>query len=339
MSIKISLPTISFSIAWLLLITGCQPGSLTLPSSSFSSGGQAFESSQIVGDITAEDAAAVETSGVSDVTATVITRGSRANLREGPGIDFAIIGKGNPDAVFNVVGRSDDGEWWQLCCTTDEVEEYAAGLTAWAAASTVELTGATEDVPAAESRLSDELFSRWDVDWECGSARCDISECTASVEASIGENSGGQWLRVDHRVLWAETCFSTDEWFFEVNRVTGLERSGQQEDNFLYRYWVGPFVEDANKIFEMPDGTQVAASCTGPFDVEVDEGEGWTTVYNGNTCHDVRTGMLLSLTYEKRWLFTGEFEGETYERAYFDDFEVMEQNLTETNLDLAYLDQ
>lgn len=339
MSTKFSFSLSTLVICWLFFIAGCQPGSLSLPSEGSLSGGQAFDSSQIVGDIAAGEAAAIADAAVANVTATVITRGSRANLRDGPGLEFEIVGKGNPGSIFNVLGRSEDGEWWQLCCTTEEIDGYAAGLTVWAAASTVELTGATEDVPASDARLTDELFSRWEVDWQCGSARCDISECTASVEASVGENTGGQWLRVEHRVLWAETCFSTDEWFFDVNRVTGLERSGEQEENFLYRYWIGPFVEEPNKVFEMPDGRQVAASCTGPYEAEVDEGEGWTTVYTGNTCHDVRTGMLLSLTYEKRWLFTGEFEGETYERAYFNDFELMEQNLTETNLQLSYLDQ
>lgn len=338
MSIKNSFSTIFLAVVLIILVTGCQAGSLTLPAASFSADGQAFESSQIVGNISAQELEDVDGASIENVSATVITQGSRANLRSGPGLDFDIVGKGNPGAIFDVLGRSEDGEWWQLCCTTDDVEGFDAGLTVWAASSTLELAGEAEDVPAAEARLNEDLTSLWNVDWECGSERCDISECTATVEASVDEDSTSQWLRVDHRVLWAETCFSTDEWFFEVNRVTGLERSGEQEENFLYRYWVGPFVETANKVFEMPDGKRVAASCTGPFDVEVDEGDGWTTVYTGNTCHDIRTGMLLSLTYEKRWLFTGEFEGETYERAYFNDFEVMEQNLAETNLQLSYLD-
>ncbi|MCB0093224.1 MAG: hypothetical protein KDE54_35290, partial [Caldilineaceae bacterium] len=65
--------------------------------------------------------------------------------------------------------------------------------------------------------------------------------------------------------------------------------------------------------------------------LEVEEGDGWSTVYIGNTCHDVRTGMLLDLSYEKRWLYTGEFEGKTYNREYFGDFETLEQHLADTN--------
>lgn len=321
---------------WLFLLAGCQLGSISLPNSITE---QSFVSSRIVGDISDEAAALTDGGAVAGISAKVITQGSRANLREGPGLEFAIVGKGNPGTSFDVLGRSEDGDWWQICCTTAENDEFEAGLTVWVASSTIAIEGATDGVPASDTKLNDDLFSRWDVDWQCGSTRCDVNACTATVEASVGENTGGQWLRLDHQVLWDETCFSTDEWIFDVNRFTGLERSGEQEENFLYRYWVGPLAGNANKIFELPDGKQVAANCDGPFEVEVEEGEGWTTLYTGNTCHDVRTGMLLSLTYEKRWLFTGEFEGETYDRAYFEDFERMEQNLSETNARLSYLEQ
>ena len=49
--------------------------------------------------------------------------------------------------------------------------------------------------------------------------------------------------------------------------------------------------------------------------------------------------MMLSLTYEKRWLFTGDFEGQSFERAYFDDYERLEQNLRDTTARLAFLDE
>jgi hypothetical protein len=45
------------------------------------------------------------------------------------------------------------------------------------------------------------------------------------------------------------------------------------------------------------------------------------------------------MNYTKRWLFTGEFEGETYDRAYFGDSEELEQRLVETNADLDYADK
>lgn len=40
------------------------------------------------------------------------------------------------------------------------------------------------------------------------------------------------------------------------------------------------------------------------------------------------------MVYTKRWLFTGDFEGTSYERKYFGDNERLEQRLVETNVEL-----
>lgn len=335
--LKNSNTTIISFVLLSLILSGCQGAGLILPGDSTAR--RALASSNIVGDIDSDALPDDDSARLSGIEARVITQGSRANLREGPGLEFPIIGKGNPGASFTVIGRSEGGEWWQVCCTSEDNDSFEAGLTAWVANSVIELEGSADDLPTSDTIFAEDLIARWNVDWECGSTRCDISECTATVEATVGEEVGAQWLRMDHQVLWDETCFSTDEWAFEVNKFTGLERNGALEDNFLYRYWIGPLTGKANKIYELPNGRRVAAECTGPHEVEVEEGDGWTTEYAGYTCHDVRTGMLLSLTYEKRWLFTGEFEGQSYERQYFEDFELMEQNLIETNAELSYIDE
>ena len=87
----------------------------------------------------------------------------------------------------------------------------------------------------------------------------------------------------------------------------------------------------------MKGGEGVAVHCSGPHSVEIEEGGGWTTIYEGNTCHDVNTGMLVFMNYTKRWLFTGDHEGRTYERAYFGDSEKLEQRLVESSAPLAYV--
>ena len=46
--------------------------------------------------------------------------------------------------------------------------------------------------------------------------------------------------------------------------------------------------------------------------------------------------MLVYMNYVKRWLFTGEFEGKTYDKAYFGDSEKLEQRLADTNVPLDY---
>ena len=46
----------------------------------------------------------------------------------------------------------------------------------------------------------------------------------------------------------------------------------------------------------------------------------------------------MTVSYTKRWLFSGEYDGQKYERAYFGDYEVLDQYLVDTNVDLAFLE-
>jgi hypothetical protein len=95
---------------------------------------------------------------------------------------------------------------------------------------------------------------------------------------------------------------------------------------------------EPTNAFQMDDGREVAVWCSDPQTTEVEEGDGWTTVYEGRTCHDVRTGVLVWLSYVKKWLFTGEYNGQTYDRASFGDYESLEQHLVDINADLQYIE-
>lgn len=274
------------------------------------------------------------------VTATVVTGDQRANVRSGPGINFLAVAAAASGTEFQIVATNEEEDWWQICCIVGEGDEAEEPSTlAWLADVVVSIDGETDDVPVLRPIFDDELEAEWNVEWACGSERCEVQECSASVSAIVDDVISEQWLQLDHTVLWDDTCFSTDEWLFEVNTVTGIERTSSSDDSFLYRYWVGVEPGEVNAIFNMDDGSQVAAWCSGPHELEVEVGDGWTTVYTGNTCHDVQTGILLSLTYEKRWLYSGEFEGTTYEQEYFGDFEILDQYLVSTSAVLAYLDE
>lgn len=308
---------------------------------------------------------------------TVSTGGARANLRNAPSLNGEIIAKGNAGTTYEVVGRTEDGEWFQVCCVTD-AERAAASNTAtdsetltetvtisgttdvsgtvaaadvappgsaWVAASVVDVGGDAADVSVVEEAaaeedalLPDELSASWDVSWECGSdrERCKLQECAASVVAAA-TGGGAQWLPIDHVVEWDEACseFPPDQWTFEIDRFTGEERTGDFDDKFLYSYWVGAEAGEYNGVYTLDDGRNVAVWCSGPYKVELNEGNGWTSVYQGNTCHDMRTGMLVLLSYTKRWLYTGEFDGNTYDKAYFGDNETLVQRLSDTNVELA----
>lgn len=278
-------------------------------------------------------------------TVVVNTNGSRANVRSGPGLNFPIVAKAQPNEVFEVRSRSEDSQWWEVCCvqtsaatTTTVTTTNVATTTGWLANSVVR-TGGEGEVPVAEQLLNADLTAEWQVDWQCGSERCEVKSCDATVKASVTRAPAQQLLPVEHQVLWDDTCFATDSWVFDVNQFTGKERTGEYENNFLYGYWLGRDPGQANGVYEVDDERAVAVTCSGPHTVEIEEGGGWTTVYEGNTCHDVRTGMLVLLSYNKRWLFTGEFEGQSYERAYFGDNETLEQHLVDTNVELQFVEK
>ena len=267
------------------------------------------------------------------------TGGARANLRSGPTTDADIVSKGYPGETYEVVGRSDDGAWWQICCVQGpEDAEGEATTEVWVAASVATTEGAAAALADGEPLLSSDLEANWALDWQCGSERCSVNECPAVVSAKGGEAGAQQWIPVEHTVAWEDSCFPADTWAFEVDQYNGAERTGEFADNFLYRYWVGAEPGEANGVVELEDGANVAVWCSGPHSVEINVGDGWTTVYEGDTCHDVRTGLLVLLNYTKRWLFSGEYDGQTYDRAYFGDSESLQQQLTDTNLELLYVE-
>jgi hypothetical protein len=271
----------------------------------------------------------------SEVSAVVATEGSRANIRSGPDLDAPIVAKANPGDAFDVTARSDDGEWYQVCCVRGPGDEAGeATERAWIASAVVALDGNADAISELTQALPDDTTASWRVEWTCGSERCEVNECAAQIDASVVESDSEQWLQVEHNVTWDEGCFEQDSWTFEVDRFTGKERTGEFVDNFLYNYWAGVQPGPPTNVFTLDDGRNIAVWCSGPHEFELEEEGGWTTVYEGDSCHDVRTGELVSLAYTKRWLFSGEYEGQKYERAYFGDYETLEQYLIDTNANL-----
>lgn len=45
---------------------------------------------------------------------------SPANIRNGPGTTYGIIGASNPGDEYDVVGKSSDNAWWQICCVAGQ---------------------------------------------------------------------------------------------------------------------------------------------------------------------------------------------------------------------------
>lgn len=274
--------------------------------------------------------------------AVVTTANARANIRDSASTSATIIGKGNPGDAFEVIGQTNDGQWYRVCCVAGTEND------GWVASSVVRLTtepgvvvntsvSATTVQSATETLLNSDLSATWNVDWQCGSERCTVKQCSATVNATVTRPNNTQWLPVEHNVVWDKTCFSTDNWVFDVDRLTGKERTGEYENNFLYSYWLGADPGEASGVFPMAEDQGVLVHCSTPQEVEISEGGGWLSVYNGTTCHDLRTGMLVYMRYDKRWLFSGDFDGQKYDRAFFGDTETLEQKLVESNVQLSYV--
>lgn len=320
--------------------TAPQPTAVPQPTvSQQSSQAQVTSPAQIITDVSSYAIPAIAPTVQSYSIARIATDGARANIRSGPGSDYDIIGKGLLDTRYTVVSSSSDQQWWQICCIEGPNDSGSSPATYGWVANSVVVVENSLDTTGREMLLQPSTQSQWDVQWACESERCEIRDCTATIDG-IGRNMlDQQWLEVNHRVTWDNTCFSTDDWDFEVNLYTGQERSKSSPDNFLYRYWSGQQGNQINSVVKLPDGRAVAAWCSGGERVEVPEAEGWKTVYIGSTCHDVRTGMLLTLSYRKQWLFTGQFAGNSYVDAFFGDYEVLEQSLAYTNAQLLFVSE
>ena len=263
--------------------------------------------------------------------ATVATE-IRSNLRSGPGTTFDIVAKASPGDSLELAGQSEDKLWYQV------VVPSQGGAKAWISADLVRLGGSAAAVPlaaASDALLPADLSATWKVDWSCNSDRCDVKLCSADVVAQAAPPMNDGYLPIEHTVSWADQCFSTDAWTLDVDPLTGQERSNGARDNFLYGYWTGAALGPANGVYPLDDKRGVFVLCSDGLSTEIEEGAGWTTVYEGSTCHDVKTGMLVYINYVKRWLFTGEFEGKTYERSYFGDSERLQQRLVKTNVELG----
>lgn len=263
----------------------------------------------------------------------------RANVRSGPATSFEIVGKANPGLTFDVLGQSEDERWYQIATNIPGVDGELLE-SGWVAAELVRIAGEGEvpivaSLASAQPLFDSDLVAKWAVDWQCDSDRCQIRQCDAEVDAVVTRQPSSGFLPVEHTVTWDGACFSTDSWTFEVNQNTGKERTGEAEQNFLYGYWMGAKPGDAVGVFPFDGNEGIEVHCSGPHSVEIEEGGGWTTIYQGNTCHDVNTGMLVYMNYTKRWLYTGDYDGKTYTRAFFGDIEKLEQRLIDVNTPVA----
>ncbi len=279
-----------------------------------------------------------EANDITD-TATLRIRRPKANIRSGPSIDFQVVAKAVEGDTFTTSGQTEEG-WWRICCFEGAGEgagdvEGEDTQTAWISQIVVTPNAAAEALPTLFPLFPEDLAASWNVQYECGSRRCAVNECAAVSRTEINERRDLRWLEINRIVTWEEACGEDSTWPHQLDRIEGTERYPNSTGLFFFNYWLGPRPGNANALFHLETGEEIQVWCSDEQQAEVAEESGWTTVYNGQTCHDVRTGMLVSMQYTKRWFFTGEFEGDRYDRAYFGDFEIYKVKLDQTNALLA----
>ncbi|MBX3050712.1 MAG: SH3 domain-containing protein [Caldilineaceae bacterium] len=300
----------------------------------------AAEASQENASVDAPGVTAVEIANSAPITdsgtlsATVTVKNRSVNIRSGPGLDFSVLNGAAQGDTFTALGMSDDEAWWQICCIPGPNDEKDNPTQkAWISNRVVDVSEAAAALGVLRPLFPDDLTATWDVSYQCGSERCPVAECAAQVSASVRNDADPRWLEIDRVVTWDEGCGEDSTWLHQIDRADGLERYPNSTGLFFFNYWVGAKPGPANSLYTLGNA-EIASWCGDPQTAEVEEEGGWTSAYDGVTCYDERTGMLVAMKYTKRWLFTGEFEGEEYEKAYFGDFEVYEVALKETNVEL-----
>ena len=217
-----------------------------------------------------------------------------------------------------------------------EVQTVARTAGKLAAAPTTVAASSLGISVADKPILTSDMDARWSINWLCLSDRCEFEQCVGAAHSTVRGIVSDRWLEVDRRVQWNEGCGKRTNWLSQVDQFTGEERYPSQQDR-LFNFWAGARAGTAQRRIKLQDGRTVNVWCTGPQQAEVAEADGWTTLYDGEVCYDVKTGMLVSMSYLKRWVFTGSFQGSDYEQAYFGDSETYEQLLETTNAELSFV--
>jgi len=226
---------------------------------------------------------------------------------------------------LGVVGSDADQTWWKVYFADDQF--------GWVSDTTVHVKGPSGEVPVTGPLMPDDLEATWAVYWECHAEGCAQEECLGDSRAKALQVRTVRWLEVTRKATWQEECGEPEDWLTQVDRYSGQERRVPSDPPLFY-VWEGADPGPENRTIELLGGT-LSLWCTDTRSGEVAQEDGWTILFEGSACYDRIQGVMVTMEYIKRWLFTGTYAGRTYEREYFGDYEVYRQILTSTNLRLG----
>lgn len=256
---------------------------------------------------------------------TLEVRAASGNLRSGPGTEFDILATTSKGRRYAVMGRNTEGTWWQVCCVNDRP--------AWIADSLATISGDRNQVPIRLPLMPDQLEATWAMHWLCYGEGCPQAECVGQSRAQALQVRNVRWLEVKRHSTWENNCGKDEDWLVQVDRYSGQEAQAVAEPPLFY-VWQGADPGPENRTIAHL-GRTLSLWCTGTRTREVAQSGGWTALFEGQACYDRASGLLVTLEYVKRWLFTGTIEGKKYERQYFGDYEVYQQILVNTNVPLS----
>jgi len=256
---------------------------------------------------------------------TVEIKSATANLRGGPGTEFDVVSTAVQGKRLPVIGRNADGSWWQVCCVE--------GKPVWVNDSVVTLLGARDVVPVSSPLMPDKLEATWAIHWVCSAEGCPQPECFGESKAQTLQVRDVRWLEVKREATWPDQCGKKEDWLVQVDRYSGQETLAPTNPPLFYM-WMGANPGPENRTLEHL-GRTLSLWCTDTRTREVKQAGGWTIVIEGQACYDRGSGVLVTMEYTKRWLFTGTTNGQSYERKYFGDNEVYQQILVGTNIPMS----
>ncbi len=256
-----------------------------------------------------------------------VTGNVRVNVRSGPGLAWEPFTTIPPGQDFRIIGTNEARSWWRICCVDSD-------KTGWVSGQVVTAYGELDVIPVIPPALPEDLSTTWRIRWECYSPGCKFEACEGQSVAKVRKVLNERWLEIERKATWEGQCGEPSTWIVQVDRYSGEERTLPGGEP-LFRFFEGwANLGEANNVF-VRDEEKIPVWCTTPRSREEEQGDGWTVIFEGEACYDLRSGMLLTISYTKRWLFTGTFEGKQYERQYFGDYEVYKQTLKETNVTLS----
>jgi len=212
-----------------------------------------------------------------------------------------------------------------VCCVNDKP--------VWVNDSVVTLLGARDVVPIRSPLMPDKLEATWAIHWVCSGEECPQPECFGESKAQTLQVRDIRWLEVKREATWPDQCGKKEDWLVQVDRYSGQETQAPTDPPLFYM-WMGANPGPENRTMEHL-GRTLSLWCTDTRTREVTQAGGWTVVIEGQACYDRGSGVLVTMEYTKRWLFTGTNGGKKYERQYFGDNEVYQQMLTGTNVPMS----